>query len=55
MPLRPVFVVLLTLSFVQILASSKPNSIPNQSIDRIVANERALGNAIRDYSPMVET
>ena len=55
MPLRPVFVVLLTLSFVQILASSKPNSIPNQSIDRIVANERALGNTIRDYSPMVET
>ena len=55
MPLRPVLVVLITLSFVPVFASSKPKSIPNQNIDRIVANERALGNTIRNYSPMVET
>ena len=55
MPLRPALLVLLALSFVPVFASSKPKSIPNQSIDQIVANERALGNTIRNYSPMVET
>ena len=55
MPLRPVLVVLLALSFVQVFASSNPKPNPNQSIDHIVANERALGNTIRNYSPMVET
>ena len=34
-------------------ASSKPD--PNQSIDRVVANERSLADTIRNYSPMVET
>src|SRR5881227_3334903 len=53
MPLRPVLVVLL--SFVPLFASSKPKSLPNQIIDQIVANERALANTIRNYSPMVET
>src|SRR5207302_276150 len=55
MPLRPLLVVLVALSFVPLFASSKPKSLPNQSIDQIVANERALGNTIRNYSPMVET
>ncbi|HEX6823427.1 MAG TPA: hypothetical protein VF123_15315, partial [Candidatus Sulfotelmatobacter sp.] len=55
MPFRRVLVVLVVLSSVQVSAGSKPKSIPNQSIDRIVANERALGNTIRNYSPMVET
>ena len=28
---------------------------PNQTVDRIIANERALADTIRSYSPMVET
>ncbi len=34
-------------------SSRKPN--PNAMVDRIIANERALGETIRNYSPMVET
>ena len=30
-------------------------SNPEQSVDRIVANERALSATMRNYSPMVET
>jgi hypothetical protein len=33
--------------------TSKPN--PEQSVERIVANERALSATMREYSPMVET
>ena len=37
------------------LFASSPKSNPDQSIDRIVANERALSSTMRSYSPMVET
>jgi hypothetical protein len=30
-------------------------SNPTQTIDRIIANERALSDTMRSYSPMVET
>ena len=36
-------------------AAGNPKPNPNQSIDRIVANERALAETMRSYSPMVET
>ena len=39
MPLRPVLVVLLALSSVHVFAGSKAKSIPNQSIDQIVAKQ----------------
>lgn len=32
-----------------------PKSNPDQAIDRIMANERALSTTMRCYSPMVET
>lgn len=32
-----------------------PKSNPEQAIDRIIANERALSTTMRSYSPMVET
>ena len=35
-------------------AGNRPSD-PNQAIDRIIANERALSDTIRNYSPMVET
>ena len=55
MALRPFLIVLLALNVVEAFGGSKPKSIPSQSVDRIVANERALGNTIREYRPMVET
>jgi hypothetical protein len=37
------------------LAGGIPKSSPEQAIDRIIANERALSTTMRSYSPMVET
>jgi len=48
-------IVLTLLTSAPISASSKPKSNPDQAIDRIIANERALADTIRSYSPMVET
>jgi len=48
-----IFVLLLVCAPMFAGGSSKPN--PNQTIDRITANERALADTIRSYSPMVET
>ena len=36
-------------------AAGNSNSNPNQAIDRVIANERALADTMRSYSPMVET
>jgi hypothetical protein len=36
-------------------AAGNPKTNPNQNLDRIIANERALADTIRSYSPMVET
>ena len=36
-------------------AKSLPKSNPDQAVDRIFENERVLGMALRNYSPMVET
>lgn len=36
-------------------AHANSKSDPNQTIDRIIANERALAETMRNYSPMVET
>lgn len=46
------------LSFLLIFLLSTPifaAEAPNTTIDRIIANERALSDAMRKYSPMVET
>lgn len=40
---------------VSALGSPSSKSKPEQSIDRIIANERALSDTMRHYSPMVET
>lgn len=45
----------LVLCCLELSATVAPKPNPNQAIDQIVANERALGNTIRGYSPMVET
>lgn len=37
------------------LFAGAPKSNPDQAIDRIIANERALSTTMRSYSPMVET
>jgi hypothetical protein len=37
------------------LFAGAPKSNPDQAIDRIIANERALSTTMRNYSPMVET
>lgn len=55
MPLRPILFAVLVLSCVQSWGNSTPKSNPNQTIDRIFANEHELGSAIRNYSPMAET
>jgi len=36
-------------------AHANSRSDPNPTIDRIIANERALADTVRSYSPMVET
>jgi len=54
--MRRCFLMLVTLLVcVQVSAKPNPKSNPNQAIDRIIANERALADTIRNYSPMVET
>jgi hypothetical protein len=54
--MRPSFLVFLTLlACVQFSESGIPKSNPNQAIDQIIAQERALAGSIRAYSPMVET
>lgn len=55
MLLRPVLIAVLALSVTQAFAAGKTKVSPTQAVDRIIANERALGNTIRNYSPMVET
>jgi hypothetical protein len=52
---RYFFTVATLLASFQLFASSIPKVNPDQSIDRIVANERALSATMRNYSPMVET
>jgi len=52
---RTILVALIFFACVPISASGNPRFNPNQSIDRIIANERALADIIRNYSPMVET
>ena len=46
-------IALLALSFAQGWPSTKPKSNPNEIVDRIITNERELGNTIRNYRPMV--
>jgi hypothetical protein len=53
--LRRVVLVLAALSCIPLLANGSSKNDPNQAIDQIIANERALGATIRSYSPMVET
>lgn len=48
-------IALALLALTPVSAASNRSSDPNQAIDRIIANERALGDTIRNYSPMVET
>jgi len=52
---RSFLMVAILLASVQVSASGNPMANPNLSIDRIIANERALADTIRSYSPMVET
>ncbi len=47
------FVILI--AFLPSVAATTPKSNPDQAIDRIIANERALSTTMRNYSPMVET
>ncbi len=53
--LRRSFLLVLIVVFCIPSFASKPTADPNQSIDRIFANERSLATTIRNYSPMVET
>ena len=48
-----VFSIFVALS--QISAAATPKSSPDQFVDQIIANERALSSTMRNYSPMVET
>jgi len=48
-----VFSILVALS--QISTAATPKSSPDQFVDQIIANERALSSTMRNYSPMVET
>lgn len=52
---RSFFVVATLLASIHALAGSTPKFNPEQAIDRIIANERALSTTMRSYSPMVET
>jgi hypothetical protein len=47
--------VVILLASIPVFAGSIPRSNPEQAIDRIIANERALATTMRSYSPMVET
>jgi hypothetical protein len=48
-------VVLALLILLPLCPAATPKSSPDQFIDRIIANERALSTTLRSYSPMVET
>src|SRR5579862_793755 len=50
-----ILTVVILLASVPSFAASTPKSNPEQAIDRIIANERALSTTMRSYSPMVET
>src|SRR3974390_2611594 len=50
-----VLAIVFLLTSAPLLSGGTPKSNPELSIDRIVANERALSATLRDYSPMVET
>ncbi len=53
---RRCLVMLVTLlASIQLFAGGTPKFNPEQAIDRIIANERALATTMRNYSPMVET
>ena len=49
----PFLVIVLSCTPAWAAGNPKPN--PNQNLDRIIANERALADTMRSYSPMVET
>jgi len=51
---RSVLMLAILLACIPVFASG-PKANPDQAIDRIIANERTLGETIRGYSPMVET
>jgi hypothetical protein len=51
---RSFLTVVILLAFTPAFAGT-PKSNPDQAIDRIMANERALSTTMRSYSPMVET
>ena len=50
-----ILILLILLVCPLVSAKNVPKSNPNQAIDRILENERALANTLRSYSPMVET
>ena len=50
-----VLAIVFLLTSAPLLSGGTLKSNPELSIDRIVANERALSATLRDYSPMVET
>jgi peptidase M48-like protein len=52
---RCIFTVFILLVSIPIFAGGTPKPNPEQNIDRIIANERALTTTMRSYSPMVET
>ena len=52
---RSVLLLVILLAGAPAWAAGNPKTNPNQSLDRIIANERALADAMRSYSPMVET
>jgi len=52
---RSFFVVATLLASTHAFAGSTAKFNPEQAIDRIMANERALSTTMRSYSPMVET
>jgi hypothetical protein len=51
----PILTLITLLASVPLFAGGTPKSGPEQAIDRIIANERALSTTMRSYSPMVET
>ncbi len=52
---RSFLTVVTLLASIPSFAGGTPKSRPEQTIDRIIANERALSTTMRIYSPMVET
>ena len=52
---RCILTVFILLASIPVFAGGTPKPDPEQNIDRIIANERALATTMRSYSPMVET